>query len=276
MALPPITLAIASSVAKSGKLHCELQYQSPNILGLTSALWNTPAINTVEALTPCLCLSLSVDLYGAALHQDIKFLNYACLYLAEHIRKNFISELYLPGNRESGAKKMIAAKAAELIQPGESIFVSAGTTCAELARCLPVFPLKVCSDGICTVSNISSLPNISVELLGGDVDLNIMRVEGISVLNRLDSLHFSKAFMSAMCLNPDYGFAHNSALTVAILEKVIQHSDQTLVLLDSTKISDSFYPYTLSLSSVNTIVTDTAFPRETADSLRSKGSEVVI
>ena len=38
----------------------------------------------------------------------------------------------------------------------------------ELARCLPVFPLKVCSDGICTVSNISTLPNISVELLGGD------------------------------------------------------------------------------------------------------------
>lgn len=50
---------IASSVSKSGKLHCELQYQSPNILGLTSALWNKPAINTIEALTPCLCLSLS-------------------------------------------------------------------------------------------------------------------------------------------------------------------------------------------------------------------------
>ena len=29
---------IASSVSKSGKLHCELQYQSPNILGLTPAL----------------------------------------------------------------------------------------------------------------------------------------------------------------------------------------------------------------------------------------------
>lgn len=87
---------IASSVSKSGKLHCELQYQSPNILGLTSALWNKPAINTIEALTPCLCLSLSVDLYGAALHQDTKFLNYACSYLAEHIRKNFIHYEQLP------------------------------------------------------------------------------------------------------------------------------------------------------------------------------------
>ena len=87
---------IASSVSKSGKLHCELQYQSPNILGLTSALWNKPAINTIEALTPCLCLSLSVDLYGEALHQDTKFLNYACSYLAEHIRKNFIHYEQLP------------------------------------------------------------------------------------------------------------------------------------------------------------------------------------
>ena len=81
---------IASSVSKSGKLHCELQYQSPNILGLTSALWNKPAINTIEALTPCLYLSLSVDLYGEALHQDTKYLNYACSYLAEHIRKKSI------------------------------------------------------------------------------------------------------------------------------------------------------------------------------------------
>lgn len=87
---------IASSVSKSGKLHCELQYQSPNILGLTSALWNKPAINTIETLTPCLCLSLSVDLYGEALHQDTKFLNYACSYLAEHIRKNFIHYEQLP------------------------------------------------------------------------------------------------------------------------------------------------------------------------------------
>ena len=94
-------------------------------------------------------------------------------------------------NVNTEKKRAIAAKAVSLIRPGTSIFISAGSTCAELARCLPVFPLKVCSDGICTISNISALPNISVELLGGDVDLNIMRVEGISVLNRLDALHYA-------------------------------------------------------------------------------------
>ena len=87
---------IASSITKSGKLHCELQYHSPNILGLTSAIWNKPVINNIEVLTPCLCLSISVELYGKALRQDVKFLNFACLYLADHIRKNAMHYEQLP------------------------------------------------------------------------------------------------------------------------------------------------------------------------------------
>ena len=82
--------------------------------------------------------------------------------------------------------------------------------------------------------------------------------------------------MSAMCMNPDYGFAHNSALTVAILEKVIEHSDQVVVLLDSTKVSDAFYPYTISLSSIDMIVTDKDFPQDVADGLRDRGIKVLI
>ena len=80
--------------------------------------------------------------------------------------------------------------------------------------------------------------------------------------------------MSAMCMNPDYGFAHNSALTVAILEKVIEHSDQVVVLLDSTKVSDAFYPYTI--SSIDMIVTDKDFPQDVADGLRDRGIKVLI
>ena len=87
---------IASSVTKNGKIHCELQYHSPNILGLTSAIWGKPAINSIETLTSCLCLGISANLYGKALHQDTKFLNFACLYLADHIRKNSMHYEQLP------------------------------------------------------------------------------------------------------------------------------------------------------------------------------------
>lgn len=176
-------------------------------------------------------------------------------------------------NRE--LKKAIAAKATSLLSPGDSVFISAGTTCAEMARCLPVFPLKVCSDGVYTVSNISSLPNLSVELLGGDVDLDILRVEGISTLNQLENCHFTIAFMSALSVNLDYGFAHNSPMTAAILEKVIEHSDKVVVLLDSTKISGAFSPHTIPFSKVDILVTDSQFPADAAEKLRAKGLEII-
>lgn len=182
---------------------------------------------------------------------------------------------YYRANVNIDKKKAIAEKAAALLKPGDLAFISAGTTCAALARRLPNFPLMVCSDGIYTVSNISAHPNISVELLGGDVDLNIMRVEGISVLNRLDSMHFSIAFTSAIAVNPDYGVSHNSAMTAAILKKVIENSDKVVVLLDSTKVTKSLYPHTISLASVDIIVTDDDFPAEVAQCIRAKGIEVI-
>ena len=174
-------------------------------------------------------------------------------------------------NINHSKKQAIAKKAVGLICPGDSVFISAGTTCAELARCLPSFPLRVCSDGVYTVSNIPSLPNISVELLGGDVDLNIMRVEGISALNNLESKHFSIAFMGALCIHPDFGFAHNSAMTVALLEKVIERSDKVVLLADSTKFSSTFYPYSIPISSAHMIVTDELPPEEVASCFAEKG-----
>lgn len=182
---------------------------------------------------------------------------------------------YYRANVNIDKKKAIAEKAVALLKPGDSAFISAGTTCAALARCLPNFPLMVCSDGIYTVSNIAAQPNISVELLGGDVDLNIMRVEGLSVLNRLEPMHFSIAFTSAIAVNLDYGISHNSAMTTAILKKVIEHSDKVVVLLDSTKITQSMYPHNISLAYVDTIVTDGGFPADVVQYFRNKGIEVI-
>lgn len=212
------------------------------------------------------------------LRKDLQFLNDSQQAMRIHGGlKSIPSALnyYYRSNINLELKKAIARKAAALISPGDSVFISAGTTCAELARCLPGFPLRVCSDGIYTVSNISSLPSISVELLGGEVDLNIMRVEGISTLERLDSMRFSLAFMSALSLNPDYGFSHNSAMTVAVLEKVISCADRAIVLLDSTKVKNTFLPYNISLSYVDAIVTDDVFPPEAAEKLRGMGIEII-
>lgn len=218
------------------------------------------------------------DVSDVTLRKDIQYLDDSHQAIRTHGGiKSIPSALnyFYRANVNRELKKEIASKAASLITPGSSVFLSAGTSCAELARCLPSFPLKLCSDGIYTVSNISTLPNISVELLGGEVDLNIMRVEGLSAINRLDSLHFTIAFIGALGINLDYGALHNSAMTVALLEKVIEHSDKVVLLIDHTKVENTFAGHIIPFSSIDTVVVDSDFPEDAVQMLKAKGIEVI-
>ena len=218
------------------------------------------------------------DVSDVTLRKDLQYLDDTQQAIRTHGGiKSIPSALnyFYRANVNRDLKRNIAAKAVSLLRPGDSIFISAGTTCAEMARCLPIFPLKVCSDGIYTVSNISTLPNLSVTMLGGDVDLNIQRVEGISTLNQLESCHFTMAFIGALSVNLDYGFAHNSAMTAAILEKVIQRSEKTAVLMDSSKVSNQFSPNIIPFSRVDLLVSDDGLPEEAALLLRAKGLEIL-
>ena len=76
---------IAYDLNKIGKMHCEMHYLGMHFLGLVSSIWGKPTINDIKALTSCMFICIScVD----KLHEDVKFLNFAVLYLADHIRKN--------------------------------------------------------------------------------------------------------------------------------------------------------------------------------------------
>lgn len=199
------------------------------------------------------------DVSDVTLRKDLQYLNDTQQAIRVHGGlKSLPSALnfYFRSNVNSDKKMRIAEKAVELINPGESVFISAGTTCAELAKRLPDFPLSICSDGIFTVNNIPCLPKISVQLLGGDVNLEIMRVEGLSVLKQLDQKHFTTVFLGAMSADPNYGFFHHSSMTATILEKVIDESDRVIVLMDSSKVNYTFTPYYVPTSKVNILVTD--------------------
>ena len=76
---------IAYDMNKTGKMHCEKHYIGIHFLGLVSSIWNKPTINDIKALTRCMFIRISCI---EELHKDVKFLNSAVLYLADHIRKN--------------------------------------------------------------------------------------------------------------------------------------------------------------------------------------------
>ena len=79
---------MAFVITGADKIHCECHYRGVNIMGMVSVLWRQPAINSIRAITPCVCLSIPADRYREELLNDVKFLRTAVEWLAAHMRKS--------------------------------------------------------------------------------------------------------------------------------------------------------------------------------------------
>lgn len=186
-----------------------------------------------------------------------------------------VSNFLFRTNSNQEEKRIIAEKAVTLIQPGGSVFIAAGTTCVELAKLLPSFPLFVCTDGLTTACSIPMSPSTTLEIFGGEVILNTMRVSGLSVLNAIERMHFNIAFLGTPGFHPDYGFSYLSELTAVTVQKIIQQSDKVVMLMDSSKVNYTFAPRSIPLESVDVIVTDDLLEMEVVEKIRAKGVTVL-
>ncbi len=212
------------------------------------------------------------------LRKDLKYLDENQQLIRTHgAAKSLPSVLnyYYRSNVKQAEKKLIAKKAAALIRPGDSIFLAPGTTCAELAKLLPNFELSVCSDGIYTVSCIPCLPKLSVELLGGEVDLNVMRVESAAALDRIDELHFDICFSGAFTLHPDLGPSYMTPMAAAMMRRAFGRADKVVLLADSSKLSLQIRPHRLPISKVDILVGDDKIDPEMAERILSKGIQIL-
>lgn len=178
-------------------------------------------------------------------------------------------------NIHQAEKGIIAAKAAQLIQPNTSVFITAGSTCVELAKRLPPVPMYVFSDGLYTTINFPKRSDVTVRILGGEVDMNTMRIEGLAVLERLEGMHFNISFLGTPAFHPDYGFSYFSEMTAAVISKVIERSDKVVMLMDSSKVNYALMPRTIPLEAVNILVSDGMLEQQIVEKLSMKNIQVL-
>lgn len=157
-------------------------------------------------------------------------------------------------------KACIGEKAAKLLKGGMSAFISSGSTCAELAKRLPQEPLQIFTDGISIALKTPVSPNITVELLGGVVNRNLMRLTGSSVLATLDTLYFDYAFLGTMGFNERVGFSVATPGIAASCLKAIEHSRKAVILMDSSKINHMCTARNIPFKSVDIVVSDGKLP----------------
>lgn len=172
-------------------------------------------------------------------------------------------------------KFIIAQKAAPLVHPGCSIYISAGSTCAEFARQLPDMASYIFTDGLIVAREIPFCPERYVEVFGGRLNQNLMRVIGPSVVSSIEKLHFDYAVLGAAGFHPDYGIPQTTSIISAIANAAISRADKVIILMDSSKINYIHSPWNIPLQSVDVIVTDDHLPQQIRELMESQGVTVL-
>lgn len=224
-------------------------------------------ITTVNQLAHELCVSKET------IRKDIQYLADRDLILRIHggVSPKEISVMEPTYNSRSAhnleTKQRIAAAAFQTIRPGESILLESGTTVQELARLLAQDAALLNSLCVITLSfhitEIFKDSNLDkLYFLGGRVRKNDMITYGHYALSMLQDFHIDKAFIGAAAIDNSLTITDYFDEEVHLRRQIISASDETILLIDSSKMNKTAFFTICNLEEIRQVITDAACPRE--------------
>jgi DeoR/GlpR family transcriptional regulator of sugar metabolism len=141
------------------------------------------------------------------------------------------------GGAYSVAKDTIAAAAAEMIEPQDTVFFGSGTTVVNILRYVdPELEARVVTHSLAVASEARGL-RLEVLFLGGLYRPQLDAVEGSWPLDMINQVYADKAFLGADCLDARAGLTTSSMAVVTIELAMIRRTrGEVAVLADSSKV----------------------------------------
>ncbi|GHG48806.1 DeoR family transcriptional regulator [Sinomonas cellulolyticus] len=176
------------------------------------------------------------------------------------------------------AKGAIAARALELVRPGATIFVTAGTTTFTFAQLLATVPdLTVATNSIKVAEALGDASNGSVRtiLTGGERTPSEALV-GPLATSTLRQLHVETCFMGVHGLHPRAGLTTPNMLEAETNRAAAESAARLVVLADHSKYGLVSLARILPLSAVDTLITDDALSTSALEELRQNVPDLVV
>ena len=174
-------------------------------------------------------------------------------------------------------KKKIAEKAVSLITNNESIFLASGSTITVFAENLkPKGKLNVVSISVNISAHLGDIPGITVMQVGGILYGNTLSVLGAEASKTIESLYCSKVFFGVDGIDLDYGVTCGTGEEASITNKMMQSSQTSIVLADSSKFGMRGFARICEIEDIDIIITDSGLPMETRQRIEKLGVKLII
>jgi DeoR/GlpR family transcriptional regulator of sugar metabolism len=181
-------------------------------------------------------------------------------------------------HRQLEEKEAIARAAAALVEPGQAIGLTAGTTTWRLAHHLVGIPdLTVVTNSIqaANILHRDRRPDVTVILTGG-VRTPSDALVGPVAATTLRALHVDVLFMGVHGMTTDAGFTTPNLLEAETDQAFVASAQQVVVTADHTKWGVRGLSRIARLEDVHALVTDRGLPPDARMLLEEHVSEVVL
>jgi len=174
-----------------------------------------------------------------------------------------------------GAKRAIAALAAELIGDGETVLLDGGTTTYEVARLLVGRPLQVVTNSLPVANLFASEARTDLVLLGGYVSPRSGVCLGPYANELLGRLHVTTTVLSAAGIDTDGLF--NAHLLLAETEQaMLKAAGRVIVVADSSKFGQKSLTLVSALDAIDVFVSDEGLSAAWRETIAAAGAKLLV
>ena len=190
----------------------------------------------------------------------------------------FDSSFLAREQRFASEKRRIGLAGAELIQPGETIGLSAGTTTTFVGRSLRHREnIDVITNAVNIGMELCNQPGIRTYLTGGVIPWTwSFSLPGHAALDFLDDVYMDRLFLSITGLHPERGITSLEQEEALVYRKMMKRSKQIIVVSDSSKLDRVGPALICQTSEIHTLITDTGASSEAIAAIERLGIQVIL
>jgi len=177
------------------------------------------------------------------------------------------------------ARKAIAEAAADLINPGDSVIIDAGSSnlyLAEVVARRTDCPVTVISHSLPVLNKLGTAKHINLIGIGGTLDRESQCFLGVQAEAAIDGLHADKAFLGVTGVSITYGITNANFTETEIKRHILKAAKEVIVLADSSKIGEVALARIAPISAFKKLVCDDQMTSQDRVAFTQAGIEIVI
>ncbi len=167
-------------------------------------------------------------------------------------------------------KEEIAKKAVSVIDEGGCIYFDAGSTVMQIAKAVGQKEIFAVTSGPNIAMELTKNKNCEINVVCGRLNRDNIALSGLHAVEFIEDINITKAIIAASGFTEEHGFTCGNYDECRLKSAVIKKAQQTVVVMDSTKLNKN-HPFTFAMpEDIDVFVTDSGFDKESLKKIKQK------